>query len=84
MDGENNLLIVRGAVPGAADGYVLIRKAIAAKPEPKPQAEVADQGQGEAEEVGFRLQATGFGKGSGEASSLLKPAACSLSRENES
>ena len=28
---ENNLLIVRGAVPGAPSGYVLIRKAVAAK-----------------------------------------------------
>jgi large subunit ribosomal protein L3 len=31
VDAENNLLILRGAVPGAPDGYVLIRKAIAAK-----------------------------------------------------
>ena len=44
VDAENNLLIVRGAVPGAANGYVLIRKAIAAKPEPKPQAEVSTKG----------------------------------------
>ncbi len=39
VDVENNLLIVRGAVPGAAGNYVLVRKAIAAKPEAKPQAE---------------------------------------------
>jgi large subunit ribosomal protein L3 len=39
VDAENNLLVVRGAVPGAPGGYVVIRKAIAAKPEPKPQAE---------------------------------------------
>ena len=44
VDVENNLLIVRGAVPGAANGYVLIRKAIAAKPEPKPQAEISTKG----------------------------------------
>ncbi len=44
VDAENNLLVVRGAVPGAQGGYVLIRKAIAAKPEPKPQAEVAVKG----------------------------------------
>jgi large subunit ribosomal protein L3 len=44
VDAENNLLIVRGAVPGAAGGYVLIRKAIAAKPEPKPQAEPPTKG----------------------------------------
>jgi large subunit ribosomal protein L3 len=37
VDAENNLLVVRGAVPGANGGYVLIRKAVAAKPEPQPQ-----------------------------------------------
>jgi large subunit ribosomal protein L3 len=31
VDAENNLLIVRGAVPGAPTGYLLIRKAVAAK-----------------------------------------------------
>ena len=31
IDAENNLLIVRGAIPGAPTGYVLIRKAVAAK-----------------------------------------------------
>src|SRR5919198_5541527 len=35
VDGENNLLVVRGAVPGAPGGYVMIRKAIAAKREPQ-------------------------------------------------
>ncbi len=44
VDADNNLLIVRGAVPGAAGGYVVVRKAVAAKPEPKPQAEVATKG----------------------------------------
>jgi large subunit ribosomal protein L3 len=44
VDAENNLLIVRGAVPGAAGGYVLIRKAIAAKPEAKPQVEPPTKG----------------------------------------
>jgi large subunit ribosomal protein L3 len=39
VDAENNLLLVRGAVPGAAGGYVLIRKAIAAKPVRVPQTE---------------------------------------------
>ena len=39
VDAENNLLVVRGSVPGAPGGYVVIRKAVAAKPEPKPQAE---------------------------------------------
>ena len=31
VDAENNLLIVRGAIPGAPKGYVIIRKALAAK-----------------------------------------------------
>jgi large subunit ribosomal protein L3 len=39
VDAENNLLVVRGSVPGAPGGYVVVRKAIAAKPEPKPQVE---------------------------------------------
>ena len=37
VDAENNVIVVRGAVPGANGGYVLIRKAVAAKPEPQPQ-----------------------------------------------
>ncbi|MCC7242599.1 MAG: 50S ribosomal protein L3 [Acidobacteria bacterium] len=37
VDPENNLLLVKGAVPGANGGYVIIRKAVAAKPEPQPQ-----------------------------------------------
>jgi large subunit ribosomal protein L3 len=37
IDADNNLMVVRGAVPGANGGYVVIRKAVAAKPEPKPQ-----------------------------------------------
>jgi large subunit ribosomal protein L3 len=44
VDGENHLLLVRGAVPGADGGYVLIRKAVAAKPEPKPQVEKPAKG----------------------------------------
>ena len=39
VDAENNVIVVRGNVPGANGGYVLIRKAIAAKPEPQPQAQ---------------------------------------------
>jgi large subunit ribosomal protein L3 len=39
VDADNNVLIVRGAVPGGPGGYVLIRKAVAAKPEPQPQVE---------------------------------------------
>jgi large subunit ribosomal protein L3 len=41
VDAENNLLVIRGAIPGAPGGYVVVRKAVAAKPEPKPQAEKA-------------------------------------------
>ena len=37
VDAENHLLVVRGAVPGPNGNYVLIRKAVAAKPEPQPQ-----------------------------------------------
>src|ERR687895_808143 len=44
IDAENNLLVLRGAVPGAPGGYVIIRKAVAAKPEPKPQAEKPAKG----------------------------------------
>ena len=44
IDAENNLLVIRGAVPGAPGGYVVIRKAVAAKPEPQPQAEKPSKG----------------------------------------
>src|SRR5688572_19135876 len=39
VDVENNLLVLKGSVPGAPGGYVIIRKAVARKPEPKPQVE---------------------------------------------
>jgi len=39
VDAENNLLIVHGAVPGAPGNYVVVRKAIAKKPEPQKQPE---------------------------------------------
>jgi large subunit ribosomal protein L3 len=41
VDGENNVLIIRGAVPGAPGTYLIVRKAIAAKKEPIIQAEKA-------------------------------------------
>ena len=44
VDGEQHLLMVRGAVPGAPGSYVVVRKAVAAKPEPKPQAEKVKKG----------------------------------------
>jgi len=39
VDGENNLLVLHGAVPGAPGGYLVIRKAIAAKKVAVPQVE---------------------------------------------
>ena len=39
VDSENNLLVLHGAVPGAPGGYVIIRKAVAAKRIATPQAE---------------------------------------------
>ncbi len=39
VDAENNLLLIRGAVPGADGGYLVIRKAVAAKRAPRPQAQ---------------------------------------------
>jgi large subunit ribosomal protein L3 len=44
IDADNNLLVLHGAVPGAPGGYVVIRKAVARKPEPKPQAEKPTKG----------------------------------------
>jgi large subunit ribosomal protein L3 len=39
VDAENNLLVLHGAVPGAPGGYLVVRKAVARKPEPQRQAE---------------------------------------------
>ena len=39
IDAENHLLMVRGAVPGADGGYLIIRKAVAAKRVTVPQVE---------------------------------------------
>jgi large subunit ribosomal protein L3 len=41
VDAENHLLVVRGAIPGAPGGYVVVRKALTAKKEPQVQAEKA-------------------------------------------
>src|SRR6476619_3219507 len=41
VDAENNLLLVRGAVPGKPGTYIMVRKAVAAKKEPQVQAEKA-------------------------------------------
>jgi large subunit ribosomal protein L3 len=39
IDLEHHLLVLRGAVPGAPEGVVLVRRAVARKPEPQPQVE---------------------------------------------
>ena len=44
VDPENHLLVLRGAVPGAPGGVVIIRQAVAAKPEPQVQAEKPKKG----------------------------------------
>jgi len=44
VDAEQHVLVVRGAVPGAPGGIVVVRRAVAAKPEPKPQAEKPKKG----------------------------------------
>jgi large subunit ribosomal protein L3 len=41
IDADNNLLLVRGAVPGAPGTYIVVRKAVAAKKESVPQVEKA-------------------------------------------
>jgi large subunit ribosomal protein L3 len=38
-DAGNHLLVLRGAVPGAPNGIVVIRRALKAKPEPQKQTE---------------------------------------------
>jgi large subunit ribosomal protein L3 len=44
VDGDEHLLMLRGSVPGARGSYVVIRRAVAAKPEPKPQVEKPKKG----------------------------------------
>ena len=39
VDLDNNLLVLRGAVPGAPNGIVIVRRAVARKPDPQPQVE---------------------------------------------
>jgi len=41
VDGENNVMIIRGAVPGAPGTYLIVRKAITAKKEAVAQVEKA-------------------------------------------
>jgi len=44
VDADNHLLVLRGAVPGAPNGVIVIRRAIARKPDPKPQVETKKKG----------------------------------------
>jgi large subunit ribosomal protein L3 len=44
VDVENHLIVLRGAVPGAPDGVVVVRRAVAKKPDPKPQIEKPKKG----------------------------------------
>jgi large subunit ribosomal protein L3 len=44
IDADHHLLVLRGAVPGAPGGVVIVRQAVAKKPEPKPQPEKAKKG----------------------------------------
>ena len=41
VDAEQHVLVVKGAVPGAPGGVVVIRKAVAAKPVPAPAPEAS-------------------------------------------
>ncbi|MDO8835982.1 MAG: 50S ribosomal protein L3 [Vicinamibacterales bacterium] len=44
VDGDQHLLMLKGAVPGARGSYVIIRKAVAPKPEPQPQVQKVRKG----------------------------------------
>lgn len=39
VDTDNHLIVLRGAVPGAPGGVVMVRRAVARKPDPQPQVE---------------------------------------------
>ncbi|HUL73124.1 MAG TPA: 50S ribosomal protein L3 [Vicinamibacterales bacterium] len=44
INADEHLLVLRGAVPGAPGGVVIVRRAVARKPDPKPQAEKPKKG----------------------------------------
>lgn len=44
VDAEQHLLVLRGAVPGAPNGVVVVRQAVAKKKDPQPQAVKAKKG----------------------------------------
>ena len=56
VDADNHLLIVEGGVPGAPTGYVLIRKAVAAKKHQGRAGREAEEGQ----EVALRAEGSGI------------------------
>ena len=63
IDAENNLLMLKGAVPGADGGYLIIRKAVARQARAAAPGGEADQGRAQGrrqgEEIGSRLKAQG-------------------------
>jgi len=44
VNADEHLLVLRGAVPGAPGGVVVVRRAVARKPDPKPQIEKPKKG----------------------------------------
>jgi len=44
LDADKHLLVVRGAVPGAPGSIVIVRRAVARKPDPRPQVEKPKKG----------------------------------------
>jgi large subunit ribosomal protein L3 len=44
INADEHLLVLRGAVPGAPGGIVIVRRAVARKPDPKPQVEKPKKG----------------------------------------
>jgi large subunit ribosomal protein L3 len=44
VDAENHLIVLRGAVPGSPNGVVVVRRAVAKKPEPQVQLEKPRKG----------------------------------------
>ena len=44
VDLDNHLIVLRGAVPGAPGGVIVVRRAVARKPDPKPQIEKPKKG----------------------------------------
>ena len=44
INADEHLIVLRGAVPGAPGGVVVVRRAVARKPDPKPQVEKPKKG----------------------------------------